>query len=327
MKIVSALLIFAVSSLNGADLSAQSSKTVIAYTTISASYAPIWIAKEAGFLERNGLNADVIFIRGATIGTQALVGGSVDFLYAGGAGAVEAALSGADIVIVATPANRMDQILVTKKEIQNPPQLKGTKIAVNSVTGTAILALKIMLNALDLNPEKDVVYLALGDPPSRFAALRSGFVDGTVLSPPFTLTARKAGFNLFEDIPVLKDLEYPSASVIVRRDFVKKEPVLIDKVTRSVIEAVHFYKTNKSGASRILKKYLRLENPDEIEDAYLRFSTRFLDKPYPTANSIKTILDWSRHPKAKGADPARFVAPQILEKLDKEGYFKALYKK
>jgi DNA-directed RNA polymerase specialized sigma54-like protein len=51
-----------------------------------------------------------------------------------------------------------------------------------------------------------------------------------------------------------------------------------------------------------------------------------MDKPYPTIQSVKTILDWSRHPKAKAADPAQFVAPQFVEKLDKDGFLTAVSK-
>jgi NitT/TauT family transport system substrate-binding protein len=305
---------------------AQSNKVVIGYANFSPTYASVWVAKEVGFFEKHGLNADIIFVRGGAMGTQALVSRSFDFIVAGGVAAVEGALSGAEIVIVAVPSNRMDQVLVAKKEISQPVQLKGKKIAVNNLVGSAILAIKIMVQALGLNPDKDVTYVTSGDPATRLAALQSGLVEATGLSPPFTLTAKRAGFNVFDSIPVLDNLEYPSASLIVRQESVRKDPVLLDKVTRSIIEAVHFFKTRKSESKRILEKYLRLQNPEELEEAYVLLSTRFIDRPYPTAQSVKTILDWSRHPKAKTADPANFIAPQFVEKLDKEGFIGTVFK-
>jgi ABC-type nitrate/sulfonate/bicarbonate transport system substrate-binding protein len=221
----------------------------------------------------------------------------------------------------------MDQVFVARKEITDPGQLKGKKIAVNSLVGSAILAFKIMLQALGINPEKEVTYVTSGDPATRLAALQSGLVDATGLSPPFTLTAKRAGFNVFDNIPVLDTLEYPSASLIVRQESVRKDAVPIDKATRSIIEAVHFFKTHKSESKRILQKYLRLQNPDELEEAYVVLAARFIDRPYPTSQSVKTILDWSRHPKAKTADPAQFIAPQFVEKLDKEGFIATVLKK
>ena len=218
-------------------------------------------------------------------------------------------------------------MFVARREITDPGQLKGKKIAVNSLVGSAILAFKIMLQALGINPDKDVTYVTSGDPATRLAALQSGLVDATGLSPPFTLTAKRAGFNVFDNIPVLDTLEYPSASLIVRQESVRKDAVLIDKTTRSIIEAVHFFKTHKSESKRILQKYLRLQNPDELEEAYVVLAGRFIDRPYPTSQSVKTILDWSRHPKAKTADPAQFIAPQFVEKLDKEGFIATVLKK
>ena len=310
-----------------AGANAQTTKVVIGYANFSPTYASVWVAKEMGFFEKHNLNADIIFIRGGAMGTQALVSRSFDFIVAGGVAAVEGALSGAEIVIVAVPSNRMDQVLVARKEIAQPVQLKGKKIAVNNLVGSAILAIKIMVQALGLNPEKDVTYVTSGDPATRLAALQSGLVEATGLSPPFTLTAKRAGFNVFDSIPALENLEYPSASLIVRQESVRKDAVPIDKATRSIIEAVHFFKTHKSESKRILQKYLRLQNPDELEEAYVVLAARFIDRPYPTSQSVKTILDWSRHPKAKTADPAQFIAPQFVEKLDKEGFIATVLKK
>jgi NitT/TauT family transport system substrate-binding protein len=307
--------------------STQSNNVVIGYANFSPTYAPVWVAKDMGFFDKYNVNAEIIFIRGGAMGTQALVSRSFDFIVAGGVAAIEAALAGAEIVIVAVPSNRMDQVLVARKEITHPTQLKGKRIAVNSLIGSAILAIKIMLQALGINPEKEATYVTSGDPATRVAALQSGIVDATGLSPPFTLTAKRAGFNVFDSIPALDSLEYPSASLIVRQESVRKDPIVLDRVTRSLIEAVHFFKTRKTESKRIRQKYLRLQNQEELEEAYTVLSARFIDKPYPTIQSIKTILDWSKHPKAKTADPAQFIAPQFVEKLDKEGFIAAVLKK
>ena len=305
---------------------AQSNKLVIGYANFSPTYAPIWVAKEAGFFDKHGLNADIIFIRGGAMGTQGLISRSFDYLIAGGVAAIEAALAGADIVIVATPANRMDQVLVARKEISHPSELKGKKIAVNSVVGSAILAIKIMVQAVGLNPDRDVTYVTSGDGATRVAALQSGLVDATGVSPPFTLTARRAGFTVFDGIPALESLEYPSASLIARQESVRKDPATLDRLTRSLIEAVHFFKTRKTETKKILQKYMRVQNPDELEEAYTVLAGRLIDRPLPTVQSVKTILDWSRHPKAKTADPTQFVAPQFVERLDKQGFIASVLK-
>jgi ABC-type nitrate/sulfonate/bicarbonate transport system substrate-binding protein len=302
----------------GAPLPLDAANHMIGYTTISFARAPIWIAHDLQLYNKNQLDAGVVFLRGGTVGTQALIGGSVSFIASSGSAAVEAILGGADLVILAGYSNLLDQMLVTKKEIKAPAQLKGAKVALNSLSGGSILAIKIILSALGLDPDRDVSYLALGDPASRLTALKSGIVDATVFTTPFNLVAKKAGFNVFDDIPSLKNIDYPADSIIATREFVRKEPVVAERMVKSIADAVHFYKTNKRQSLAILAKYLRGLSSEDLEDAYPRYYTGFRDKPYPSIEGVKTVLKWSKHPKAKDADPARFIDRRFVESLDKQ---------
>ena len=78
----------------------------IAYTSISPQYAPVWIATEAGFFKRNGVNAQLVYMRGGIVATQALVSNDVNFINAGGGGVVDAVLGGADIVMMPAPLRK-----------------------------------------------------------------------------------------------------------------------------------------------------------------------------------------------------------------------------
>ena len=301
-----------------APLPVEAAKHMIGYTTISFARAPIWIAKDLRLYEKNGVDAEIVFLRGGTVGTQALIGGSVSFIASSGSAAVEAILSGADLVILAGYSNLLDQVLVTKKEIKNPAQLKGAKIALNSLSGGSMLAIKIILSALGIDPDKDVSYLALGDPASRFTALKSGIVDATVFTTPFNSVAKKAGFNVFDDVPSLKNIDYPADSLIATREFIRREPLIAERVVKSIADAIHFYKNNKRQSLAILAKYLKGLSSEDLEEAYPRYYSGFRDKPYPSVQGVQTVFKWSKHPKAKDADPARFVERRFVENLDKQ---------
>ena len=188
----------------GAQLQAQLSNVTTAYTSISPQYAPVWIAKEAGFFKRNGIDAHLVYMRGGILATQALVSNDVNFINAGGGGVVDAVLGGAEIFIVASPINQEPQVLVASKEIREVAQLKGKKLAVNSLAGPSLLSLKMILAASGLDPDRDVSYLATGPSASRFAALQAGQVDATTLTPPFTAAARKAGYTFFENLSAVR---------------------------------------------------------------------------------------------------------------------------
>jgi NitT/TauT family transport system substrate-binding protein len=299
----------------------------IAYTSLSAQYSPVWIAKDAGIFRKNGVNAELVYMRGGVLATQALVSGDVQFINAGGGGVVDAVLGGADIFIIASPMNQEPQVLVARKEIKDPVQLKGKKIAVNSLAGPSILSLKMILAAVGVDPDKDVSFLAIGPSANRFGALSSGMVDATSLAPPFTLAARKAGYNFLDNIPGLKEAELPNAAMITSRKVFEAQPLMTEMVVKSMIEGIHFYKTEKPRTVAILKKYMKLENPEELEETYNYYLKLIAEKPYPTAKSIQTLLDWSKRPDARKASPGQFIQPKIVEKLDKQGFIDSMYKR
>jgi ABC-type nitrate/sulfonate/bicarbonate transport system substrate-binding protein len=68
-------------------------KVRIAIPSISASHMPVYIAKELGYYRDEGLDTEIILMRGG-LSIQALVAGSVD--YTGTPGATVAAARGRD---------------------------------------------------------------------------------------------------------------------------------------------------------------------------------------------------------------------------------------
>lgn len=317
--LLSACIVFA------AQLQAQLSSVTIAYTSISPQYAPVWIAKDAGFFRKNGVDAQLVYMRGGIVATQALVSNDVNFINAGGGGVVDAVLGGAEIFIVVSPINQEPQVLVAKKEIKEIAQLKGKKLAVNSLAGPSLLSLKMILAASGLDPDRDVSYLATGPSASRFAALQAGQVDATTLTPPFTSAARKAGYTFFENLSGVKEAELPNAAVVTSRKFLDAEPLAAEMVIKSVIEGIHFYKTEKTKTPAILEKYMKVENAQELQETYEFYIKMLAEKPYPSAKGIQTILDWSKRADARKANPAQFINTKIIEKLDRQGFIDGLY--
>ena len=298
----------------------QLANVTIAYTSISPQYGPVWIAKEAGFFRKNGVNAQLVYMRGGEIATQALVSDDVNFINAGGGGVVDAVLGGADIFMIASPINQEPQVLVAKKEIKDIRQLRGKRLAVNSLAGPAMLSLKIILAASGLDPERDVTYLATGPSANRYGALQLGQVEAATLAPPFTFSARKAGYTFFEDLPATKQAELPNAALATSRRFADAEPLATEMVVKSVIEGIHFYKTEKRKTAAILKQYMKMQDGEELDETYSFYVKLFAEKPYPTGKGIQTILDWSKRADARKAAPMQFMQTKFIENLDKHGF-------
>ena len=54
------------------------SKVTVAYSAVSPIFAGVWMAKEIGAFEKQGLKADSVYISSGSITVQAMVGGNLD---------------------------------------------------------------------------------------------------------------------------------------------------------------------------------------------------------------------------------------------------------
>jgi len=80
--------------LNPVDLGAQQ-RVKAAYASISPNFAGLWVAKEAGAFEKNGLAADLVYIASGSVTVQALMGGDVHLAIGASNAVVSAILRGA----------------------------------------------------------------------------------------------------------------------------------------------------------------------------------------------------------------------------------------
>src|SRR5688572_22239667 len=73
------------------------------FTPINAA---IWIAEDKGLFKKYGIDPEVIVVGGASAGgVSSLIAGDIQFLTGGGGAVINAALNGADVVMVASIVN------------------------------------------------------------------------------------------------------------------------------------------------------------------------------------------------------------------------------
>ena len=70
-------------------------------TTSSTAHLPIWVAKDAGYFAKNGLNVEPVSIRGGALITMGIMSGQLQFSGAGAESAVAARVEGGDVVLLA----------------------------------------------------------------------------------------------------------------------------------------------------------------------------------------------------------------------------------
>jgi len=303
-------------------------KVTIAYSSLSGNMAPLWINHERGFFRKYGLDVQLVFIESGTTTVQSLISKDVYFAQMAGAAVVQSRLRGADVVMIAGVINTLNFKLYVDKNIKQPDQLKGKTVAVTRFGSSTDFALRYALERYGLAPEKDVAILQAGNMPAILASLETGKIQGAMLSPPFTLTAKNMGLPLMADLQML-GLEYQHTGLATTQAFIKSRPDLVRSVMKAYVEGIHYYKTHRAESLAILAKYLRTSDTDVLTEVYEDVGLRLTaEKPYPTLRGIGIMLRElaATNPKITAARPEEFVDLTFIKELDGSGFIDRLYK-
>jgi NitT/TauT family transport system substrate-binding protein len=303
-------------------------KVTIVYGGISAGHAPLWVTYEAGLFRKHGLDAQIVFVEGGSSAVQTLISGDVAFAQMAGAAPLQSNLKGSDVVMIGGLLNTMPFQFIVAKNIQRPEQLKGKAVAVSRFGSGSDFATRYALERYGLVPEKDVAILEIGSQPARFAALEKGKVQGVMVQVPFTLMAKKMGFNTLADLQML-GLEYQHTALATTTTLIKSRPDLVRNVIKAYVEGIHYYKTHRREALAALRKYLKADDTEALTETYEAIGLTLLpEKPYPTLKGIDVMLRElaGREPKAQTARPEQFVDLTFVKELDSSGFIDRLYK-
>jgi NitT/TauT family transport system substrate-binding protein len=315
--------VLALSLLVAGAADAQSLK--LSYSSESPGALPVWIGKESGLYAKNGLDIQLIRVTG-NVAVMAVVANEVNIAFMGGSAAITSNLAGSDAVMVAAGEVATDYSLVANPKIKSAAELKGGIVGIASVVGSATTATLYGLQKLGLG-RNDVTLLVVGGTPERLAALRTGRIQATLLSPPTSFAAEREGYTILTDAI----MPLPYNSVVSTRKFAKQNPDVMRRFIKAHLEAVHLLKTDREAAIRTLAKYLRQTKDRELLEKSYAITTGeniLPRKQYPTNAGIKSVLDSlvKTYPRAATAKPEEFTELQYIREFDESGFIDALYK-
>jgi NitT/TauT family transport system substrate-binding protein len=303
-------------------------KLRLAWAGFSPTNSPIWVIQEKKLLQKQGVQPEIIAISASPTVLQALLAGEIDAASISVTTLTSSRLAGADTVMILGVVPTFVDHIVSAPGITSVEQLKGKTGGVNRLGSTSDLGLRLALRRLRIDPEKDTKIIPVGGAPERFASLSKGVTQFTIIAEPFVREAEKLGFRNLFDIGSLK-IPFWWNGILTREAIVKTKRPLIMKLVRSMVEAIHFIKSDKEAAKAIFAKNLGITDPEGLERAYRDYSAVFPEVPYPTPDGVKTMLDdmAPRNPKAAAADPKAFVDMSLVKELETSGFIKQLYRK
>jgi ABC-type nitrate/sulfonate/bicarbonate transport system substrate-binding protein len=289
-------------------------KIAFAYASISPSMSAVWMAKEIGAFEKNGLNAELVYISSGATTIQALVGGSVHAALGASNAVVAATLKGAPIIAVASNTSRPGMQLWVQPEIQRAEQLQGKTLAITRFGSTSDFVTRLVLRKLNLENKTEL--RQFGGVVEADLGFRARQAEGRVSSQAPGPKAKMLVDAAELGIPFSMNL------LAVSNEYLSKSPKSVEAIVRGYIEGVAALKTRKAQALKLFEKYMGQRGGSA--EMHYEFVMKYLDSvPRIDAAAVDTVLEMVG---AKGAIKSKLYDNSIIDRLVHEGFTEKLYK-
>jgi ABC-type nitrate/sulfonate/bicarbonate transport system substrate-binding protein len=215
------------------------------------------VAQEKGYYREEGLEVQLILMS-PPISTLALIGGDIDFSTAAG-GALNSAVRGAPLRFLFHTYYRGLYWLYTRPDIRDVLGLKGKKIGLSGIGSGPYYLVMELLKRHGLIGGRDVTILVTGAQSSSFAALASGTVDATSLSPPFMFKAQDAGLRELVAF-VNEDFVELQSAVVVKDSLLQSDRAFVEKFLRGTVKGFLYSRDNRIGTIPIVSRLLNIKD-------------------------------------------------------------------
>ncbi len=327
-RLLSAVLFFFI---GGWPLAAPSEdKIKIAYSSTD-TLNQIWtIPQEIGLYKKNGLDVELVYIGSTTVGVSAIMAQDIQVGNAAGSGVANANVRGADTVSVGCTINVLAYELVVLDSVKTAEDLKGKSIGISRFGSVSDVAARELLKGLGLRPMDDVKILQVGGAAERAAGFSRGVIAGFP-SPPGNVHLIPGGLphRILANLSDLKKpYPLPFICAVTTKSYLAKNRSVVRRVMMSLIEASHYFKTNKEGAQKVVAKYLRGANKAYLDSSY-ESTAKILERvPYTSREGMKIQLDEALK-QAPGSKVTvdNLIDDSVVRELEKDGFIDRVYGK
>lgn len=302
---------------------AAPSRLVIGYASTTPRLMPLWMARDQGFFAKYGIESEPVLLRsGATLVTG-MASGDIQIGRTAGAAVLSAVAAGHEIKMLATFSSRNSYDVVVRPNIKKAEDLRGKKLAINSVGGGTWIGAMLWLEYFGLDPQRDQILLqSIGDQGVQSQALESGTVDVVFVDSVYSKVLKQKGMTILAESSELKQ-PLVSQSTVVPRAFLQQHPDIAEGYLKGEIEGIAFATApkNKPAVIKTLMRRLRVDAA-AAEEGYSDMLRGVDRKPFASLEGMRNLqrLLKPRNPKIGDLRVEDVVDNRIMRKLDKSGF-------
>jgi NitT/TauT family transport system substrate-binding protein len=259
----------------GGDTTAAEELTTIEVGVVPVvDVAPLYLGIQQGFFEEEGLDVQPAIAQGGAAIIPAVVNGDQEIGFSNIVSLLIGQIEGLPVQVISQgiqatdePDNDTAAIAVpADSDIQEPADLEGKTIAINTLRNISELTVKAALDGEGVDTSTlNFVEVPL---PDMVGQLEAGQVDAAGLVEPFITTGKGAGHRMIIYDRVATEPEMTVATYFTSTQFLESDPDVVEGFVRAMNRSLEYATENADQARQAIAEYTEIP-PDVLEQVVL----------------------------------------------------------
>jgi ABC-type nitrate/sulfonate/bicarbonate transport system substrate-binding protein len=298
----------------------------ISTCAVSGGFVHLYTALDNGLFDKYGFKFENIFIRGSAQNLTALASDEVQFTYCAADGTIPGLATGIDVKLVASPLVKLPYVLVARKEIKRPEDLKGKAIGIARAGDLSDRLSRAVVKKFGLSPTLVTIRPIGGSQGERYQAMAANVVQAVAITPPLDVRARNEGFNVLYRLIDL-NLPFIYSSVHTSYKMLRERPEVVQRMVAAFAEIVYFVEKNPDKAKASIAKAMRTKDPEALQSAYDVYAREILDRTMVVpGKAVAEAIDLARESGTTiRRKPEEIYDNSFVNNLEKSGFLKEIW--
>jgi NitT/TauT family transport system substrate-binding protein len=298
----------------------------IATSAVTGGFVQLYTGLDNGIFEKYGLRCEHVYIRGQSPALAALANDQVQFNYGAADGSLPGLAAGVDAKFIASPLVKLPYVMVARKEIHRPEDLKGKAIGVTRPGDLSARLSRQVVRKFGLTTDDVTIHPIGGSQQERYQAMVGNVVQAILVTPPLDVRAKSDGFNVIYRLIDL-DIPFIYSSLITNYKMLRERPEIVQRMVAALAESVWFVEKNPDKAKAAIAKAMRVKDEEALQSSFNVYAKEIVDRSMVVpGKSISEAVEIARETGTIiRKKPEELYDNSFVINLEKSGFLRELW--